>query len=142
MNEELLERKSKAFKAVPFVSEFMSRGQLRAMVNNIDGEEGEYFANKLIELKDLTDNMPKTYEQDGKGEQAVVYLHYFIGSADWYITERDIEREQVQAFGLSDLGNGLSELGYISISEIARMGVELDLHFEPVTLAEARKLKA
>ena len=30
--------------------------------------------------------------------KAVVYLYYFKGSADWYITEKDMEDEQLQAF--------------------------------------------
>lgn len=44
------------------------------------------------------------YEQDGKGEEAIVTLHYFRGGMDWFITEKDMEPEQHQAFGLADLG--------------------------------------
>ena len=61
---------------------------------------------------------------DGKGDDAVVYLHYFRGGMDWYITEKDMEEEQHQAFGLADLGYG-GELGYISIQELIDNGVSL-----------------
>jgi hypothetical protein len=94
--------------------------------------------------------MPKTYDQDGKGNDAIVYLHYFAGGeANWWITEKDAGGPddepgtgQVQAFGLADLGDG-GELGYISIAEILECGGELDLYFRPTTLGEVkRKLAA
>ena len=79
--------------------------------------------------------MPRGYEQDGKGDSAIAYLHYFTGSCDWYITERDTTDEQHQAFGLADLGYG-PELGYISVQELIENGAELDLYFEPKPLKE------
>jgi hypothetical protein len=90
--------------------------------------------------------MPKTGEQDGKGEQATAYLHYFAGGqASWYITEKDAGSPdddpgtgQIQAFGLADLFGDGGELGYISIAEILENGGELDFHFTPKTLAEIR----
>ena len=87
----------------------------------------------MLELGKLFETMPKTYEQDGFGDQAVVHLHYFLGRMNWYITERDIEDEQLQAFGLADLGQG-GELGYICIQELIENGVELDLHWTPISL--------
>ena len=108
------------------------------------GEEREFFRNKLCELAELVSTMPKTYEQDGKGEQAVIYLHYFTNSCDWYITERDAETQeqpgQHQAFGLADLGCG-PELGYISIVELLANGAELDLYFKPRTLENLKSNK-
>lgn len=74
------------------------------------------------------------YQTDGQGDQAVVQLHYYTQGCDWDITERDMEAEQLQAFGAADLGYG-AELGYISIVEILECGAELDLHWTPKTLA-------
>jgi hypothetical protein len=68
------------------------------------------------------------------------YLHYFRGSCDWYIMEKDIDSHgdgQSQAFGLADLGYG-GELGYISIQELCECGVELDLHFKPISFGELK----
>jgi hypothetical protein len=73
--------------------------------------------------------MPKTYETDGQGDEAIAHLHYFTSGFDWYITERDMEEEQLQAFGLACVHE--TELGYISIVELLRNGAELDLHFMP-----------
>jgi hypothetical protein len=103
------------------------------------GEEKDFFHSKMDEMKKIFQNMPETYDQDGKGDQAIVYLHYFKGNCDWYITERDSESEQLQAFGYADLGYG-GELGYINIEELVKNGVELDLHWEEKTLGEIKGL--
>lgn len=124
---------------------FIGLGQLRAMVAGCRGEEGDYFRAKLVEMGERVAAMPKTYEQEGKGDEAVVSLHYFVGGADWYITERDVNPDgagQIQAFGLADLFQDGGELGYISLPEIIACGAELDLHFEPRTLAAVRAKKA
>ena len=118
---------------------FVGASQRQAVYSAMRGEEGEWFRAKVRDLIALFETMPKVYEQDGKGEQATAYLHYFTPSADWYITERDISTEQLQAFGLADLYGDGGEFGYISIEELTQCGAELDLHFEPRTLASLRK---
>lgn len=105
-------------------------------------EEGDFFRGKLIEYAERITNMPETYEQDGEGGEAIAHLHYFSGGCDWWITEKDIENEQHQAFGLADLGYG-GELGYISLVELcASKAVELDLHWTPITLSEIKARKS
>ena len=117
---------------------FIGASQMKTLLANTLGEEGEWFNAKLAELANLVRTMPKIYEQDGLGDAAVVHLHYFKGSSDFYITERDTSEVQHQAFGKADLGYG-AEWGYISIAEIIQAGVELDLHFTPRTMASIRK---
>ena len=110
------------------------------------GEERQWFAQKLGELAGIVGTMAKTYEQDGKGDAAIVYLHYFAGGqASWWIMERDagspddeIPGQQAQAFGLADLFGDGGELGYISIADILANGAELDFYFTPKTLGEIR----
>lgn len=119
--------------ALQALAPFLSRGQMSAVREGMRGEEGQFFINKMIELADRIATMPHTYQQDGKGDDAVAYLHYFKGGADWYITEKDKDGDVDQAFGQADLGDG-PELGYISIRELVSNGVELDFHFEPTTL--------
>jgi len=121
------------------INKFMSKAQRAALAEAMEGEELEFFTNMLIDLERKLETMPKTYEQDGKGDEAVVHLHYFLGGMDWYITEKDMidDDAQHQAFGLADLGYG-GELGYISIQELIDNGVELDLYWEPKTLAEVK----
>jgi hypothetical protein len=128
---------------MPLIKQFIGKSQLAAMGAGIRGEEGQFFKDKFIEVAKVIEGMPKTYDTDGQGEKAVAYLHYFKGSGDWYITEKDAgdqedEKEgisgQVQAFGMADLGQG-GELGYISIKELIEANVELDLYWAPKTLA-------
>lgn len=105
------------------------------------GEEKDYFCEKVGEYAARIANMPKTYEQDGKGDDAIVYLHYFYGSVDAWITEKDMEGGVDQAFGLVNLeGTGVegAELGYVSIRELVDAGVSLDLNWEPKPIKEIK----
>jgi hypothetical protein len=119
------------------LQKFISAEQLAVLEMNLKGEERSYFKNLLEELENTLKTMPKTYEQDGKGENSIVYLHYFLGDFDWFIIERDVEPVQLQAFGLADMF--YAELGSINITEIIQNGGELDLNWKPKTLAEVRK---
>lgn len=120
-------------KVMPLLKQFIGAAQLSAIGSVIRGEEGQFFKDKLIEIANVIRTMPKTYGQDGMGDKAIAYLHYFKGSGDWHITEKDMEDEQLQAFGLANLGQG-GELGYISIQELIDAGVELDLYWTPKTI--------
>lgn len=131
-----------ALAAIKKIGQFIPKRQLEHIGSLCRrSEEKEFFIGKLMELADLIERMPKTYGQDGKGDDAIVHLHYFGGgSGNWWITEKDSEPEQNQAFGLADLGYG-AELGYISIMELCENRVELDLHWTPVTIGELKKQK-
>lgn len=118
---------------------FIGGAQSSAIRQGLRGSDGPAFDAKIDAVHQLVHTMPKTYEQNSLGEQAIVYLHYFGGSADAFITERDSESEQHQAFGLMDLFGDGGELGYISLPEITESGMELDLYWTPKTLAEIRK---
>ncbi|MCA9422205.1 MAG: DUF2958 domain-containing protein [Nitrospira sp.] len=124
---------------MPILKQFIGKSQLAAFASGIRGEEKQFFIDKMLEIANTIQNMPQTYGQDGMGDKAVVYLHYFKGSADWYITERDMEDEQVQAFGLADLFGDGGELGYISIQELIESGVELDFYWTPKTIGEIKE---
>lgn len=130
-------------KTIEAVRPFVPVVQLACLADGLRGEEREFFREKLRELAATIEAMPVTYAQDGLGDEAVVYLHYFIGGADWWITEKDIGApgegmEQRQAFGMVDLGHG-PELGYISINELVRVrGMDIDLHWKPQTLAQVK----
>lgn len=122
---------------------FIHGAQMRCMVDGCRGEEGPFFREKLAEYAARVETMPKTYEQEGI-DDPVAHLHYFVGAADWYITERDIDDDgvgQMQAFGLADLGYG-PELGYICLPELLAAGAELDLHWTPAPLSVVRSERA
>lgn len=124
----------------PGLSHFVNNTQAKIIFDLCKGkEEGKFFIEKMRELAIMIDTMPKTYEQDGKGDQAVAYLHYFTPGFDWYITERDMEEAQLQAFGLACIHE--MELGYISIQDILANGAELDLYWTPKILKEIKEGK-
>ena len=126
------------FEQIRILQHFINKAQLKVIADACGGEEKEFFFGKLLELANTAHTMPQVYAQDGLGDSALAYLHYFTGSCDWYITERDTTDEQLQAFGLADLGYG-GELGYISIAELIEAGAEIDLHWTPKPLRECRK---
>ena len=118
---------------------FIGKNQRKAIQQGLMGEEGDYFAKMIVDLADRIDGMPVTYEQDGLGENAIAYLHYFKNGSDWYITEKDVDGGVQQAFGKADLYGDGGELGYISITELLECDVELDLHWTPKPLKEIGK---
>lgn len=131
------------------LNQFIGKSQL-AVISRLarQGEEREYFKKMVLELKQTIETMPKSYETDGQGNEAIATLHYFNSSSNWYITERDAgspddeeQGVQMQAFGYACLNGDIenAELGYISIQELIENGVELDLYYKPQTI---RSIKA
>ncbi len=111
---------------------FIGPSQRAALEEGLHDTEAAFFEEKVQELAARVASMPKAYEQDGAGDAAVAYLHYFRGDMDWYITEKDLEQDQQQAFGLVNFGHGW-ELGYVNLEEVTQ-AAELDLYWQPVTL--------
>jgi hypothetical protein len=133
------DKSANAFDALKLLKGFIGGAQLLTVRDAMRGEEREFFFDKMIELAAVVSGMPKTGETDRQGDAAVAHLHYFAGgSANWYITEKDMLAQQDQAFGLADLFGDGGELGYISITEIIANNGELDFHWTPKTLGEIR----
>ncbi len=120
---------------------FMSGQQTRVVRDAARGEEGNFFRQMVADLYKLLHTMPRVYETDGHGDEATVWLHYFKGGSDWWIKELDIGDEQHQAFGYACLNGDTmnAELGYISLLELTRAGVELDLYWKPCTIGDVKK---
>jgi len=123
---------------------FMPKGERAALRLALRGEEGEYMAKIVMDMVERIKTMPKSYETDGQGDDAIVYLHYFGGSVDAWVTEKDVGSPddevsgvQHQAFGLVSLGYD-PELGYVSIQELIDSGIELDLYWTPKPLKEVK----
>ncbi len=129
------------------LNNFIGHNQLSVMKRNCRGEEGQYFRDMIKTLKKTIATMPKTYETDGQGDEAIATLHYFNSSSDWYIVERDagspddeVQGVQAQAHGFAVLNGDYecAESGYISIQELIENGVELDLYYKPQTIAQIK----
>ncbi len=117
------------------VRKFMSVAQAQVL------SESDEHKNTIESIQKQIEETPKTYETDGQGDKAIAYLHYFKGAHDWYVTEKDADQDQHQAFGLvvlnSDWQN--AEIGYIDIESLKQMGVELDLYWTPKSLKEIKE---
>jgi len=98
--------------------------------------------------KELREQLPPLYFQDGKGGKAVVYVKLFTpdSSWSWYISEGEplLDESQNEVdYKFFGLVFGLErELGYVLLSELEEargpMGlpIERDLYFKPKTLEE------
>jgi hypothetical protein len=157
VGDEVMSRphtKREATEAMKVLRGFIGHSQMACLADSCRSEEKQFFFDKLCEYADRVATMPQTYDQDGKGDEAIAYLHYFAGGAcNWYITEKDkggpddprpetpdASPPQHQATGWADLGDPMNaEFGYISIVEILAAGGELDLYFTPKTLKECKK---
>ena len=108
-------------------------GQLAVMTDSRE------FDDIIVEQAQTIADMPTSYTTDGQGEDAVVVLHYFNASSDWWLTEKDAEGDgRCQCFGFARL-NGDSqnaELGFCDVRELVENGVELDLHWTPVRIGD------
>ena len=94
--------------------------------------------------KEIERKVPRLYEQDGKGDAAIVYAHYFScwTNWDWYMLEYDPDTKE--AFGL--VKGFATEYGYFSLAEFEDMNrrkgfeiIERDIHWEPTTVGAVRK---
>src|SRR5262245_36116275 len=98
--------KEQGFAALKTLQPFMGRRQYSFVAHCMEGEEQQFFFDKMVELADVVAQMPKSYETDGMGNKAVARLHYFGGAMDFYVTEKDSDPDgegQRQAFGWVDI---------------------------------------
>lgn len=87
------------------------------------------------------DSIPRLYEtEDIPLADKTVYLHFFIGGCDWFITEYD---GNDLFFGYTVLNGDISnaEWGYISFKElrdirVSFVEVDNDIHWEPKPVSE------
>jgi hypothetical protein len=105
---------------------------------------------KLAQFREVIEltGTPKLYAQEGKGEEAMVHVKLFdpCGSWTWFITEFS----ETAPDGYKNLAFGLvngheCEAGYIDLNELSTVrgrmgiGIEIDMHFKPQTLAACRE---
>ncbi|SDO12267.1 Protein of unknown function [Prevotella communis] len=82
------------------------------------------------------------YSQDGKKKDAICVVKFFMCGVNWtwYILEADLENKIGYGITINPAGEG--EYGYVSLAELQTvknswgLGVERDIHFDPVKLSE------
>ena len=93
---------------------------------------------KLL-TEEIKKKLPKLYEQDGKGYDAIAYVKFFTPDSNWtwYVTEFD---GKDTFFGLVD--GFEKELGYFSLKELQSvkgplgLKIERDLYFKPTKIKD------
>lgn len=86
----------------------------------------------LITGRELA-KIPALKTQDGKGMDAIVYVHYFHAGYDFWATEFDIHTGEF--FGMGRISEG--DLGYVTAQELCSVGrIERDLGWIPKPLKE------
>jgi hypothetical protein len=100
---------------------------------------------KLL-TKEIREQLPPLYSQDGKGGKAMAMVKFFISSWTWYATEGEPVKDSFGAeidFKFFGLVEGFEkELGYFVLSELEEvtgpMGlpIERDLYFKPTPLSK------
>lgn len=122
--------------ALLILQDFCSRSQLSALRRLVRGEEREHFQALIIQQASLISSMASLTSGPVMTMNPLIALHYFKGSMDWYIAERDSSNEQLQAFGLANLFRDGGEWGYIPIKELIENDVELDLYWTVRPISE------
>jgi hypothetical protein len=110
----------------------------KTAAHRLDGVRGHQLLPSNLARK-----IPAIYSQENVEDPLVqVKLFSPYTNAVWYLTEYDAGSNE--AFGWADLGYGMGELGYISISELEGLNrnglplVERDTSWRPVPLSRAK----
>jgi len=90
--------------------------------------------------KEIISKIPNLYEQEGKGEEAIVYVKFFLPGTrwTWYATEFN-GKDTFFGWVRSGILPDFDEWGYFSYLELEENNVERDLYFEPKKLKEIVK---
>lgn len=138
MKSEMKARLTISANTLNELARFIGTRQWATIRELMDGEEGQFFIDKMNDIASTLVNMPKTFETNGQGDNAIAQLHYFTAGGDWWVIEKDTEPEQHQAFCFGCLNEDwpYAEWGYVSLPKILDAGAELDLYWTPVSLTE------
>lgn len=96
MNTVQVHTRTEALAALRDLETFIGPQQRSCLKSLFYAEEHQHFIDLICNLAERVKTMPQPYQQDGKDDEAIVYLHYFKGGCDWHITERDSTPEQMR----------------------------------------------
>lgn len=96
--------------------------------------------------KNQLDKIPELYAQDGKGENAKVYMKFFTPNMTYYVTEYD--KKTGDMFGyVKNETYGEGELGYFNYNELKSAVAETknpnyyidrDIYFKPKKISDVK----
>jgi len=99
-----------------------------------------------VPTREELDRIPRLYQtEDIPLKDKLIYLHFFIGSCDWFIAEYDGE-DLFWGYAILNGDTENAEWGYISFTELRELvvppGIEIDrdLHWEPRAAREVPEI--
>ena len=113
--------------------------QYKAILEEIEEggpETADFWDKKEQEIAAIWRFMPGPFQTVAGNGGTRANLHFFKGSADWWITEKDSDPRQTQMFGISGLGFNCRVYDFFSLPELKNNNAELDLYWEPKTTRE------
>jgi len=93
----------------------------------------------LLLTKEIIKKIPRLYEQEDKGLDAIVHVKFFTTWSNWTWYATEFDGEDI-FFGLVD--GFEKEFGYFSLSELESINgplglkIERDLYFKPTKVKE------
>ena len=124
------------------LEKFINPNQLKLIKSLTYAEEGDHFTKLVEAFTHRIKNMPGPRETvEAETTDPICHLHYFGPNSDHWIIERDdLDDSQEQAFCFACLNDwkDCAELGYVSIPELLKNRIELDLYFEPKPLSRVK----
>ena len=91
-----------------------------------------------LDLEKVFKDVPKLYETENQSNPtAFVKFKSMIGKGEWFITEAQVEGDDVMMFGYVKLFE--NEWGYISLTELLNTGmITLDQAFKPTKINKVK----
>lgn len=118
------------------IQPYISNRQKIELVSLMSGDTKFSIEQLMTALEDRIEKMPMMYKED-MDEPLFAYLHYFQDEKHWYILEKDAHGVMADCFGYRvDPEMNIYEFCYVSITELVRNGVKIDLDFTPCRVSE------
>ena len=117
----------------------VTAGYQRAeLLANLRQGPDNLYLHVLARLADRWDQTPTTAQMHGPARGAIAHWHFTKGASDYWIIAKDTGASQSHAYGLASISyvHAVPEPGYISLPDILSQDAQLDLFFEPLTVAE------
>jgi hypothetical protein len=98
--------------------------------------------------KEQLAKIPKLYQTENVPlREKLVYLHFFIGGCDWYISEFDEAEDLFWGYAILNNDLEMAEWGYVSFQELKSIKippgfeVDCDLYWEIRKASEIEKIR-
>ena len=126
------------FRITELLNAFTAGYQRAELLANLRQGPDNLYVHVLARLADRWDQTPTTAQMHGATRSAIARWHFTKGASDYWIIAKDTGASQSHAYGLASISyvHAAPEPGHISIPDILADGAQLDLYFEPVTVAE------